>query len=83
LSLVRVVPSSTAASEYFESSDEFELEAGNLFQLVEALDARGPGFAEAAGVQLVFAVNGELVEDWTLPLPAGAEVLIVTKISGG
>ena len=82
MSLVRVVPTG-AAAEYFGSSDEFEAGAGNLFQLVEALERIAPGFADAAGIQLVFAVNGELVEDWTLPLPAGAEVLIVTKISGG
>lgn len=83
MSLVRIVPTGTAGTEYFGSGDEFEVEAGNLFQLVEALDHIAPGFADAAGIQLVFAVNGELVEDWTLPLPAGAEVLIVTKISGG
>jgi len=83
LSLVRVVPTASAGTEYFGGSDEFEVDAGNLFQLVDALERIAPGFAEAAGIQLVFAVDGELMEDWTLPLPEGAEVLIVTRISGG
>lgn len=82
MSQVRVVPTGSAA-EYFGGGDEFEAAADNLFQLVDSLDARAPGFGDAAGIQLVFAVNGELVEDWTRALPEGAEVVIVTKISGG
>jgi len=81
--LVKVVPTSSAGTEYFGSTDEIEVEAGNLFQLVDALERIAPGFAEAAGVKLVFAVDGELAEDWTVPLPAGAEVLIVPRIGGG
>jgi hypothetical protein len=81
--LVTVVPTASAGTEYFGSTDEIEVEAGNLFQLVAALDRIAPGFAEAAGIKLAFAVDGELTEDWTKPLPANAEVLIVTRIGGG
>ncbi len=83
MSRVRIVPTGAAAEYFGGSGEEFDAEAGNLFQLVEVLDARAPGFGEAAGVQLVFAVNGEVTEDWTRALPERAEVLIVTKISGG
>ncbi len=81
--MVRVVPTASAGTEYFGGTGEIEVEAGNLFQLVDALDRISPGFAEAAGVRLVFAVDGELAEDWTVPLPANAEILIVPRIGGG
>lgn len=78
-----MVPTAAAGTEYFGSTDEFDAEAANLFQLVDALDRIAPGFAEAAGVKLAFAVDGELMEDWTRPLPPGCEVLIVPRIGGG
>ena len=83
MSRVRVVPTGSAGADYFGSTDEFEAEAANLFQLVEALERIAPGFAEDAGMRLAFAVDGELAEDWTAPLAEGAEVLIVMRISGG
>jgi len=73
----------SVATDWFGSGEEIEIEAGNLFQLVDALEQRAPGFAEAAGVAISFAVDGELAEDWTAPLPDGGEVLLVPRIGGG
>jgi molybdopterin converting factor small subunit len=72
-----------SCAEYFGGETEIEIEAGNLFLLVDALDIRSPGFAEAAGTRLAFAVDGVLVEDWTEGLPPGCEILIVPRIAGG
>ena len=57
--------------------------AGNLFQLVEALEARAPGFAQVAGIKVAFAVDGELAHDWTAPLTDASEVLLVPRVGGG
>jgi molybdopterin synthase sulfur carrier subunit len=81
--LVTVVPTGSAGTEHFGGTDTLEVEAGNLFQLVDALDRIAPGFADEAGVKLMFAVDGELAEDWTRPLPPACEVLIVPRIGGG
>lgn len=81
--MVRVVPTAAIAADWFGGGAEFEIEAGNLFQLAEALDRRSPGFAGVAGIAISFAVDGALAEDWTAPLPAGSEVLLVPRIGGG
>ena len=81
--MVHIVPAASAGSEYLGGSAGIDIAAGNIFELVELLDRMSPGFAAAAGVKLVFAVNGELAEDWTAPLPADAEILLVPRIGGG
>jgi len=83
VAIVRVVPMASVATAWFGSGEEITAEAGNLFQLVEQLERRSPGFAEAAGVAISFAVNGELAADWTVPLVNGAEILLVPRIGGG
>jgi molybdopterin converting factor small subunit len=81
--LVRVVPTASAGADYFGGAAEIEVVAGNIFQLVDALDRISPGFAEAAGTRLVFAVDGALAEDWTRPLPPDCEIWLVPRIAGG
>lgn len=70
-------------SEFFGSSEEMRIPAANLFQLVQALEERAPGFAEVAGIKVAFAVDGELTHDWTAPLADSSEVLLVPRVGGG
>lgn len=79
----RVVVAPSFCTEYFGKLSEFDVEAGNLFQLVDALEARAPGFAQVAGIKVAFAIDGVVQGDWTVPLPPGCEVLLVPRIGGG
>ncbi|HMO67987.1 MAG TPA: MoaD/ThiS family protein [Novosphingobium sp.] len=79
----RVVIAPSFCTEYFGATSEFEVEAGNLFQLVDALESRAPGFAQAAGIKVAFAIDGQVQNDWTAPLPEACEVLLVPRIGGG
>ena len=79
----RVVIAPSFCTEYFGSMREFDAEARNLFQLVDVLEGRAPGFAQAAGIKVAFAIDGTVANDWTAPLPPGCEVLLVPRIGGG
>ena len=78
---VSIMPS--FCTELFGSGEGMEVPAGNLFQLVQALESKAPGFAEVAGIKVAFAVDGELTHDWTAPLRDDSEVLLVPRVGGG
>lgn len=81
--MARVVVTPSFCTEYFGSDSAFDLPAANLFQLVDALERRAPGFAEAAGIKVAFAIDGVVQNDWTAPLGPDSEVLLVPRIGGG
>lgn len=68
---------------YFAGRDAFELDAPDLFALVRALDAIGPGFGEVAAEDAAIAVDGVMRADWSASLAEAQEVLIVPRIAGG
>lgn len=74
---------SPLAAEFFDGADDIEIDAGNLFDLVAALDRRNPGFAEVADVRVAFAVDDVLTTDWATPLSTDSEVLLVPRVGGG
>lgn len=78
---VSIMPS--FCTEFFGSGQDMTVPAANLFQLVQALEERAPGFAEVAGIKVTFAVDGELTHDWTAPLREDSEVLLVPRVGGG
>ena len=80
---MKVVLIGSFAAEFFAGRDSFELAADNLFALVRALDAIGPGFAHAAQERAAIAVDGAVMADWSASLAGAGEVLIVPKIAGG
>lgn len=81
--MIRVVPMASLGADHFGGAEAVDVTAGNLFQLVAALDRISPGFADGAGLKMSFAVNGTVVHDWAQKLPADCEVLIVPRIAGG
>jgi molybdopterin converting factor small subunit len=81
LAKVTIMP--PLSSEFFGGADSIELDAGNVFELVGALDLRSPGFAEIADVRVAVAVDDVLTSDWTTPLSDNSDVLLVPRVGGG
>jgi hypothetical protein len=71
------------AEQFFGGAGMLEVAAGNLFALIEALDALGPGFGEEASLRAAFAVNGIMQTDWAAPLAADADVMLFQRVAGG
>lgn len=70
-------------SRFFGGVSEQAVAARDLFELVRKLDALAPGFALAVEEHGLLAVDGVAAADWSQPLPADAEVLVVPRIAGG
>jgi len=81
--LAKVILTPPFGKEFFGGQDELEVVAGNVFALVHALDAIGPGFADAANRRAAIAVNGVTITAWDTPLDGSSEVLFVVRIAGG
>lgn len=80
---MRIILIEPFSAQFFAGRCEFELQADNLFALIRALDAMGPGFSEAAEEGAAIAVDGILRADWSTSLEGAGEVLIVPRIAGG
>ena len=81
--MVRVSLDRSLAAEWFGGKDAVEAKAGNVLQLVDALDRMAPGFAEIAPVRTVFAVDGEITADWSVAINDASEVILLPRIGGG
>jgi sulfur-carrier protein len=79
---MRIVVMPPFDREFF-GSDRLELSAGNLFGLVDELDALAPGFAEIADVRAAFAIDGVFTNDWASPLAGVTEVIVLPRVGGG
>ena len=71
------------AEQFFGGAGVLEVAAGNLFALVDALDAIGPGFGEKAALRAAFAVDGTMQADWSVALSPDAEVTVFQRVAGG
>lgn len=69
--------------EFFGGKDRLELDAGNIFGLVMALDAIAPGFAESAEMRASFAIDGAVTPNWSSSLAGVGEVIVLPRVSGG
>ncbi|PEQ11152.1 hypothetical protein B2G71_18610 [Novosphingobium sp. PC22D] len=67
----------------FFGSDRLDLEAANLFGMVEKLDELAPGFASVADVRAAFAIDGVVVHDWSASLADASEVIVLPRVGGG
>jgi molybdopterin converting factor small subunit len=70
-------------SEFFGGKDRLEIKAANLFAAVRELGKLGPGFADVAEVRVTLAVDGVVTADWSTPLTAESEVIVLPRVSGG
>lgn len=78
---VEIMPS--LCPQFFDGTEPLSIEAGNVFQLIAALDRLRPGFAAFAEGRVAFGVDGAVVNDWSTPLGQESEVLLVPRIAGG
>jgi hypothetical protein len=68
---------------FTDGATEIELDAPNVQQLIEKLEARFPGIGPILESSAV-AINGEVVNDAAYEsVPAGAEIYFVVKSAGG
>lgn len=81
--MARVIVTPSFAREHLGAIEQMELDVGNLFQLVAALEQRFPGFENFARIRTTFAVDGAVVNDWATPLTRDSEVLLIPRIGGG
>ncbi|MEP7221719.1 MAG: hypothetical protein ABI673_03515 [Novosphingobium sp.] len=81
--MARVVLTPPFGTRFFGGRDHLDIDAGNVFALVRALDGLAPGFADEAGSRAAIAVNGTAITAWDTRLNADSEVLFVLRIAGG
>ena len=81
--MARVVVMPPFENEFFGGRDRLEIEAGNLFEAVRELGKLGPGFAEIAEVRATLAVDGVVIADWSTPLAARSELILLPRVGGG
>ena len=81
--MARVVVTAALRGEVRLEAGELEVAASNLFELVRRLDAMSPGLEDYIEANVAVAVDGVLVSDWSTPLSADSEVMLVPHIAGG
>ncbi len=63
---------------------EVVVEAGNVRELLRALDARFPGFAQACEQNMSIAIDGDIIQEPLLePIEPDSEIHFLPSISGG
>lgn len=67
----------------FFGTDRLDLDAVNLYALVEKLGELAPGFAAIAQPRVHFAIDGVLETDWSTPLAGANEVIVLPRVGGG
>lgn len=61
-----------------------EIEAATIRELLRKLVDRYPKFEPLLDAGVAVAVNGEIFRDnWSEPIPPGAEVVLMPRIQGG
>lgn len=65
-------------------ASSIELEAANIKELFNQLVERYPDMQAHLDKGIAVAINGEVYrDDWTQPIPADAEVVLLPRIQGG
>jgi molybdopterin converting factor small subunit len=81
--VARVVFVTSICDAFTDGLETLELTAGNIFQLVRALDRRFPGLGRFVETRASIAVDGTVIQDWTQTLSEESEVLLFPRIAGG
>lgn len=79
---LQIVVTAPFDREFF-GADRLALNAVNLFDLIDRLDALAPGFAAIAQPRVHFAIDGVIETDWTRPLADAREVVVLPRVGGG
>jgi len=63
---------------------ELEIEAANIRQLLDRLCADHPKLKPMFDRGVAVAIDGQIYrDDWFRPIPAGSEVVVLPRMSGG
>ena len=82
--MAQVVLSRELSRRFTSGQTELEVPAGDVRQLLRALEARYPGFGSALGSGMAVAIDGEIFADPLLePLGQQSEVHFLPPIEGG
>ncbi len=79
----RIVLTPPLDTEFFGGSEELQVQAASIFELVRMLDELGPGFGDDPEVRFAFAVDGVITGDWSVRLAKSCEVIVLPRIGGG
>ena len=61
-----------------------EVQAETIAEMMASLTDRYPGFQELLDRGVAVSIDGQIFrDDWTQPIPAGAEVFLIPRIEGG
>ena len=62
----------------------YEVQAGNVRQLLDALVRDHPELEKVFGRGVAVAIDGQIFRDaWFEPIPEGAEVVLLPRLAGG
>ncbi len=74
----------TSLRKYTRGVEETSVDAGNVRDLIRALDALYPGIAEPIRAGMAVAIDGEIIQEAFLEeLGPQSEIHFVPSISGG
>lgn len=66
------------------SGSTVEVQAETIAEMMASLTDRYPGFQELLDRGVAVSIDGQIFrDDWTQPIPAGAEVFLIPRIEGG
>lgn len=82
--MATVVLQPAFARRYTDGVTTLEVEAADYQALIEALDERHPGFADAVAVRVAVAIDGQIYQDPLLEaIGPSSEVFFLPLLEGG
>jgi len=82
--MVRVCLSSGTAQQYTNGLTEIKVDASDVRQMVQALEAKYPGLGDEIQTTMSVAIDGTILPDPFLEeISASSEIYILPKIGGG
>ena len=61
-----------------------EVQAETIAEMMASLTDRYPSFQQLLDRGVAVSIDGQIFrDDWTQPIPAGAEVFLIPRIEGG
>ena len=61
-----------------------EVQAETIAEMMASLIDRYPGFQQLLDRGVAVSIDGQIFrDDWTQPIPSGAEVFLIPRIEGG
>lgn len=82
--MAKVVLPIEVARTFADGVREHQVDAGDIRQVVKALDATFPGIGDQLRTGLAVAIDGEIFQDWFVQkVQPGSEVYFLPAIEGG